>query len=142
MGFRGRDIKCRMAKNAEGAVVGDLAERCGYDFKGWDIDWSDIEPFWVVAEVFGVMVGAVQVLPGKPVGRIEILCIEPEIQGMERALVVRTLTDFGQLVLRESGSQAAAGIIPFKMKSYKRVAKRRGWLVLVSGNLMFRRVTP
>jgi hypothetical protein len=135
-----QDVKVRLAQNDEGEIVAELAAHCGFYFEGWDIDWSDIFPYWLIAEHEGRPVGCIQVLPGKPVGRLEILGVDPLVSRRLRALVVKHLTTVGQMVIKMYGGQAACGVIPFELKSYKRVIERRGGVVLATGDFMLRRV--
>ena len=48
-----RDFVIRAAKNEEGLIVEKLVKEGTnfQDYDGWDIDWTDIEPYWLVAEV-------------------------------------------------------------------------------------------
>jgi hypothetical protein len=135
-----QDVTVRLAKNEDGEKIAELARKGGFYFDDWDIDWSDIFPYWLVAEYKGEVVGCIQVLPGKPVGRLEMLGISPSVSRRLRSLAVRHLTSTGQLVIGMYGGQAASGMIPFELKSYKKVAQRRGWVVLSTGDLMLRRV--
>ena len=128
----------RMATNADGPTIGRLAQENGFDVEG--LDWSDIEPYWLVAENGHGVVGAIQVAPGKPCGRLEMLAIDPKLEGFERGRVVKALLDQGYATLAVGGAQFALGLIPFELKSYKRVLKKRAAVVVASGNLMAKRL--
>jgi len=133
-------IAIRLAQNDDGRVLGNLVSRNGFYFEDFDIDWSRIYPYWLVAEVNGMIVGALQVCPGAPLGRLELLCTEPRLRKRQKAKVVRGLVDAGQATLLAAGSQLASGVIPHKMKSYKEIAKSRGWRTLSTGNLMAKKL--
>lgn len=127
----------RLATNADGPRIGELAEQNGF-IK--DLDWTDIEPYWLVVENGRGVVGAVQVAPGKPCGRLEMLSTDPALERFERGRVVKALLDQGYATLTMGGAQIALGLIPFGLKSYKRVLKKRGAMVVTSGNLMAKRL--
>jgi hypothetical protein len=131
-----RNIKARLAVNEEGPRVAELAATCGFRFSDWEIDWSNIHPHWLVADHLGGLLGGWQVCYGRPVGRLEILGVEPTLEKPERAFVVELLLRTGSKILKDYGAQAASGLIPFELKSYKRWLKARGAVTLASGNLI------
>lgn len=135
------NVEVRLAQPDEGKVVQDLAACSGFAFDHWAIDWSDIHPHWLLAEHEGKPVGTIQVCYGKPIGRLEILGIPEELPKRLRAAVVRSLVEVGSAILTEYGAQGVSGMIPFSMPGYKRVAKKRGWSTLDSGNIMVKRLT-
>ena len=71
---------------------------------------------------------------------IEFLAAEKSLGHRDRAGVIQALYDQGLASLRTYGSQMIAGTIPFEMKAWKRVVKRRGGVVLSSGNTLIKRV--
>ena len=132
-----RDIKARLAINDEGPRVAELAATCGFVFSDWEIDWSDIHPHWLVADHLGGLLGCLQICYGRPVGRLEALCIDKSLERLTRALVVNLLLDTGAAILKEYGAQFASGLIPFEMKWYKRWLKRhKNAETVASGNLV------
>jgi len=133
-------IDTRLARNDEGEIVKALVETAGFTFPDWDIDWSEIHPHWLMAEYQGKPVGAIQICYGKPVGRLEMLGIDPSIPKPLRAAVVFHIITFGCLTLYEYGAQAVSGMIPFSMPGYKKFAKKHGAVVIDSGNIVLRRV--
>jgi hypothetical protein len=135
-----REIKARLAVNEEGPRVAELAAACGFAFSDWEIDWGDIHPHWLVADHKGELLGCLQVCYGRPVGRLEILGIEPTLATPTRAVVVKVLLSTGFTILKEYGAEAVSGIVPFELKWYKRFLQRRGGRVLVSGNLLIYRL--
>lgn len=132
-------VTIRLARNDDAKVVADLAACSGFAFEPW-MDWSDLFPHWLLADHDGKPVGTIQICYGKPVGRIEILGIPEEVPRKLRGVVVRELVTAGLATLREYGAQAVSGMIPFSMPSYKKAAKRRGWITLDSGNIMLARL--
>ena len=134
------DLKIRMGRDGDGEVFARLAESCGFTFENFEIDWSDIGESWVVAEYHGELIGAIQTLPGKPIGRLEILLIDPHLGFKGRVLVYKALLLTSMNVLKQCGSQLAAGVVPFEMKDYARFAKKRGWVCVASGDCMMARL--
>jgi len=133
-------IEIRAGLNAEGDRVRDLVVQGGYNVAGLDFDWSDIEPYWLVAVVNGKIMGCLQLCPGKPVGRMELLSVEQGLGPRGRAVLVKGLVYDGMAALKFSGSQAVACLINFEEKGFKRILKKRGAVVLTSGNLLIRRI--
>jgi len=105
-----------------------------------DLDWSDIGHQWIVCVIGERVVGCLQVLPGKPMGRLEHMGLDDSLEGMQRARVTKLLLDTGYKLLHRSGSKAAMGFVPFDLKHYKRALKKRGGIVVSSGNFMLRRL--
>lgn len=128
-------VEIRVATNEEGPIVGKLIYENGLTIEG--LNWSDISPYWLVAIVSGEIVGAIQTLPGKPFGRIEILSVKQDLEPLVRARVVGDLLENAVAVIRMFGGQVASGLIPFRHKYYKKVLKKRGGLVLDSGNIIY-----
>lgn len=132
------ELNIRLATDKDGLEIGDLVWRGGFRVDG--IDWTDIGPYWLVAENGDGIVGCIQVCPGKPIGRMEFLVADEKLTHRERATVVKALDIQGCATLSLWGSQAASGMVPFKHKGYKRILKRRGARVMSSGNMFLKRL--
>ena len=105
-------------------------------------DWSDIGPYWLIAfDEDHRIVGCVQMLVGKPLARIELLCVDERLDHPVRARAIRTLILRACEALRGAGAKAVAGTVPFALKSYKRVLKKRGAETMLQGNVMMLRFT-
>ena len=133
-----RNIEVRLATNEEGNDVHGLVYSSGVRIEG--LDWSDIYPHWLAAEIEGKIVGCIQVCLGKPIGMIEYLATDEALSHKDRARVVLALFDQALGSLKTYGAQMASGSIPFELKAYKRVVKRRGGVVLYSGNVFVKRL--
>ena len=134
-----RDVKVRFAENSEGELVRSLARHSGFEFEDW-MDWSTLNPHWLIGEVMGEPVATLQVCYGRPVGRLEILSIDPRFETPTRAKIVGSMTESGLRVLQGYGACAASFVVPFALKGYKRWLKRRGCITLESGNIMLARL--
>lgn len=128
----------RIATDADGRAIGDLVWRGGFRVDG--IDWSDIGPYWLVAENGAGIIGCLQVLPGKPIGRLEFLVVDDSLRHRERATIARDLSIQGYATLKLAGAQAASNLVNFGNKGLKRILKKRGARVMASGNMFIKRL--
>ncbi len=120
----------RLAINADGPRIGEMH---GPN----KLDWSKVEPYWLVAELDNEIVGALQMQHGLPVGRLEELTIDAELNPRQRAMVWRQLALVGIRTLMENGSQLVALFIAFDDKQHKKMVKKHlNAKVHRSGNLM------
>ncbi len=131
-------IQVRLAQNEDGDTIHGLLHADGLRLEG--LDWHDIYPHWLVAEIEGAIVGCFQVVLGKPIGFVEFLATDKALSHRRRAGVVVALFDQALAALIAYGAQMVSGTIPFEMKAYKRVVKRRGGVVLYSGNTFVKRL--
>ena len=131
-------MNIRLAQNSDGETIQALVQHAGFAIDG--IDWSDVYPYWLVAENGAGVVGCIQVLPAKPIGHLEMLSTRLD-NPREKARVVKRLVFSGMAALKTSGAQIAMGTVPFKLKSYKRVLENRGAVVVSRGNIMAKRLT-
>ena len=59
-------IEIGLASNEDGDGIHRLVLTSGFEIPG--LDWHDIYPHWLVAEIEGKIVGCLQVCLGKPIG--------------------------------------------------------------------------
>lgn len=130
-------MKVRIAQNSDGPRIGELARHSGFTVDG--LDWSEVHPFWLVAEDEKI-IGALQVILAKPIGWLEMLVLDPDLAELARARTVKGLVTAGLTALKGFGSQLAMGFVPYEEKSYKKVLKKRGAVVAGSGNAMVKRL--
>lgn len=130
----------RLAENADGEAIKALLIAQGpFDAS---IPFTDIHPYWLVAEMPGYdgIVGCIQTLPSRPMGHLEMLASSKGLSEPDKALVVRELVMEGAAVLNYHRAVVVAGFVPFELKGYKRVLKKRGAVVADTGSMMFRRI--
>ena len=127
-------INIRLARNDEASQIQALLRPDNPLVD--ELDWSDIYPYWLVAEVDGKIVGCLQVCLGKPIGRLECLTLAPWLSSHRKGRVLQDLVFAGLATLRASGAGAASGMVSFENRVFKRWLKRHGWLVAYSGNLL------
>ena len=131
-------IEIRVAENSDAAAIERLSKAGGFAVD--DLDWSDIYPYWLVAENGAGVIGCIQVSLGKPIGRLEMLNVNTDLTHRERAMTVKKLVLGGSATLKKSGAQIAMGAVPFELKSYKKLLKKRGAVVVGRANIMIRRI--
>ncbi len=124
----------RHATNTDGEAISELMFSAGYDPRG--TDWSDIAPYWLVAEIDNKVVGAIQICYGKPMGRLDLTGILPELSAHRGARVYRDLVLSGLQTLHTFGAQTASGYVPFPNRNIKRFLKKIGGRSLGQGNFM------
>ena len=132
-------IEVRIAGPDDAVTVSRLVSEAGFAVLD-DLDFSDLYPNWLVAEVDGMVMATVQVLPARPIGYIEYLAADEDLDRKTHTRVLKKLTLSAFVTLKKAGAQMAGFIIPFELKSFKNVIKRRGAVVLASGNFMAVRI--
>lgn len=138
-----REITIRQAKNLEGEIIKDLVARgTGFEsFDGWEIDWNDIEPFWLIAQdEDGKILGCLQFCPSKPISRLEFLGVDPELPKTQRYRIADRLTKMGAAMAYQAGSQGVSGIISHENPEFQQAAERTGWVQALDGYLYYRSI--
>jgi hypothetical protein len=137
----GRNIQVRMAKNSDGDAVAALMDQSGsFQFDDWTIDWSDLDPTWLVAECDGKILGCVQSLPAKPIGRIEILCVDMSIEIDERRQIWLDLYRHAIAMHVMFGSQAVLCMISYLNTPMVHGAEKHGWIKTDEGFMFIKRI--
>lgn len=132
-------VTVRLAENSEGATVKKLLE-VQHGAQEPSLRWDSINPYWLVAELRGEIVGVIQTRPSRPMGSLEGLATARHLSEVERGRVVRELAMSGMAVLLGHGASQVQMFIPFELRAYKRVLKKRGAVVLGQGNLLAKRI--
>ena len=130
----------RIAESRDGECIRELLGVTGSILDELPIDWSDLGGNWLVAERSGQVVGCLQVCPAKAIGRLEHLGLDTQMSDPHRAACTKFLIETGYTTLRLWGSQCAMAFVPFDLAQYKRILKRRGCIVVSSGNFMLKRL--
>ena len=131
-------MKVRLAQDADGPRIGELARASGFGVEG--IDWSRVHPFWLVVERDGEVVGTIQIILSKPIGWLEMLSLDPGLSHRDKAVAVKALVQFGAMSLGIFGAQMAMGSVPSELTGYMRVLAKRGVVDTGSGQTMAKRL--
>lgn len=128
----------RVSRDADGERIHELLQGMGFSIDG--VDWSTVGSYWLIAEVEDRVVGCIQFIAGKPVAWVELLAYDQSLGHVMQAKVVKALVENAVGAAGMFGAGALMGSIPFEMKSYKRVVKRRGGVMVSSGNIFAKRL--
>ena len=132
------DVTVTLAGNGDAEDVQRLVLSAGFQVPG--LSWGNIYPHWLVAKIGDDIVGCMEVLVGRPIGRLELLSIDQGLGAREYAAVLRSLIVQGMLTLRAYGADLASSMIRFEAKGWKKALKKRGGAVMATGNMMFARL--
>lgn len=131
------EIVVRMSEPRDGGVLATfLAPELGPLTSA--VEWADAaNGGWLIAEVEGLPLGVVQILPGKPVGRIEHWHIADGLSPREAHAVALALGRNAIWVLQYMGCVAVQASVAFKSKGLKRMLKKHfGARVTGNGNVL------
>ena len=131
-------LTVRLARDADGSAIAGLARRGGFEIDG--LDWSDIEPYWLVAGDRERIIGALQIILGKPIGWLEILVVDKELDHRMTAIAVKALVERGMTLLAGFGASAVMGSVPDDLRDYMDVIERRGGVTQSHGTLFSKRL--
>lgn len=132
------EILIRLAKNEDGPRIRELAHANGFQLVG--IDFEDIYPYWQAVEYQGEIIAAAQLCPGKPIARMELLCVDPEVSHILRSLCCQRLYAGISASARAMGAKCVTGMIPEELPAYKKFLLRRGCKVVTTGDLILWRL--
>ena len=119
-------VGIRLARSSEGLELYRLYLASG-KVPLPDVDWSrDVSPYWLVAEQGEQMVGCVQLRPSKPIGMIELLCLDPTLTAYQRARVFKHLVEAALLAIRQMGAQAVTFGIDQQYPTFAKIAVQHG----------------
>lgn len=130
----------RLATSRDGGMVSVLLTNAGFDLTGLPIDFNDLYPHWLVAEHEGRLVGCIQVALSKPIGYMELLAVDRTLPHPLQATLVKALCYGAMGTLKRYGATLVGGMVAFEEKNWKRVLKRRGAVVIASGNKFVKRL--
>lgn len=134
-----KDFKIRSAVDTDGPVIAALLALAGPDFR--HLDWHSIGAGWIVADREGEIVGALQICNGKPIGRLELLAIDPKRSKTFKAKLVKGLVLTGCKVLAVFGAQEVQVLTPADQLGYHEIIERYGGRKQSEGILFSRPLT-
>ncbi len=130
-----RRVLIEIAWPEDGEAISKLARECGFELEG--MDWSRLGSHWLVCKWRGEIVGAIQILLGLPIGRLEILSIASQLGVVQRSLVIRELVIAGLAAHRQYGAQSVAGTMS---EQFTKILERRNGVVVDRGNVVAWRI--
>ena len=90
----------------------------------WKVDWSGCTEGWLLAQrPDGTVVGAVNILLGQPVGRVELLSLQVGLTDREKHAAALELARTAIAALWQYGSQVISAHVAFGDKGFKRLIK-------------------
>lgn len=132
-------VQVMVAKPEHGPLIRDLIG--ANEWPGLEsVDWTDLGGQWVMMLVDEAHAGCVQLLPGRPVGRIEHMGLAPWLSKRERAEVVSAAIAYGCGLLKLAGSQIVMTLVPHELEGYRRVLRRRGAVEVSDNRMMIKRL--
>jgi len=132
-------ITTRVAENRDIPRFKELMSDTGYEWLS-ELDWENMQT-WMVVEDDGVVEGIIQIFMGKPTAHLEHLIMREDLHPVRKSKLFKVLFLTAMAALRNSGAQMVIGTVPNELKSYKRMLKKRGGFVALSGNMIATRLT-
>lgn len=137
------EMTIRAARNDEGEAIHELVDAMTmqYGYRLPATRWDRVAPFWYVAEVQGVLLGAVQLCIGWPIGRIELLSVRPGLSHTKTAKIVKALLYHVFAAMRMDGTTLACALVADKDNHFTKVLERWGAKFAVNGKMFLYDVT-
>ena len=131
-------FQIKLVPDADGYKVGELFKDV---FTDWDVDWSQVHPYWFAAVQDDTFLAVVNVSIGKPWSRVDDLVFQPELDKRHRAIICRDLGHVVSAYLKFHGSSAEIAHVRFGLDSQIEWMQNRGWEEIAQGRLMMKRLT-
>lgn len=105
-----------------------------------DLDWTHLAGQWVIVVKEDEIVACVQVMPGKPIGRVEHLGMADSLTQRERAEIVHMLISHCSMVLQLAGCGAMMAMVQDDLVGFQRIMERRGGVTMELAKMMIKRL--
>lgn len=132
-------VVIRLATNAAGPEIAAVLKENGLDLPG--VDWSQVNPYWLIATVDDDVIGCCQVLIAKPFGFLDFIFVRKSAKFKFRAIAIRKLLQQGIRTLEVAGCSYAGGFVSEKnakmMDVVQQIAKPVGKCELMVKRLMY-----
>lgn len=128
----------RLAEDKDGEAVRRLVEKQHGVLE--TLKWDRIAPYWLVAEINGEIVGALQTCPSRPVGRLEMLSLDKRLIHAARAVTVKALAYAGMATIRGHGAEQVQMFVPEDLSDYRGILESRGAQVLDTRHMLGKRL--
>jgi len=131
----GESVEVRMATDDEGTIIRDLTAQ----EQMRQLDWSRVNPYWLVAIIKDQIVGAIHFALGLPIGRLEMLVYNEGLDTHDRSTVIRALILHGIKSHYKMGASGIMIAVPFGEKKIKKILRDRlGGEIIDSANIVFK----
>lgn len=104
------------------------------------LDWTNLGGQWLVVMKADAVVGCIQVLPGKPIGRVDFMVLDDSLTQREKSEATSMLIQQVTMLLRMAGVGAMISVVPDDPDGWPVVLERRGWVPIADGMMMIRRL--
>lgn len=104
------------------------------------LDWTNLGGQWLVVMKADAVVGCIQVLPGKPIGRVDFMVLDDSLTHREKSEATSMLIQQVTMLLRMAGVGAMISVVPDDPDGWPVVLERRGWVPVADGMMMIRRL--
>lgn len=133
--------KFDMAKDHEAPRVRYLCvEEAGFNYLA-DVDWSKINPYWIVArDRDDEIVGCIQAMHGLPMSRLDHMAIDSILENRERSRVAHGLIHRSLALMRAAGSSLCISGIEEGQLDWLRQVGKRGGIVVCRGVFIAKRL--
>lgn len=128
----------RLAVDGDGETVRQLVEK-QHGMEG-TLSWDRIAPYWLVAELDGQIVGALQTCPSRPVGRLEMLTVKRGTSHIAKVATVKALAYAGMAVVLAHGAQQVQMFVAEDLEEFREIMMDRGAVVLDTGFMLAKRL--
>jgi hypothetical protein len=126
--------KVRFAEDAEGEAVRQIVK--GQHGVSGALKWDRINPFWLVAELDGRIVAALQTCPSRPVGRLEMLSLDRNLTVRQHAAVFKALVLAGMGLIKGHGAEQVQIFVPEDLTEYRTFLEGRDAVVVDTGFML------
>ena len=133
-------VVIRVARNEAGEEIKKLLASAGTPDWTLAVDWSDVFPYWLIATINDEVIGCAQVVPAKPYGYIEFLCVKPDAKSSVRIVAAKKLFVGACQQLAALGSAYAFGFVDIRNKPVKNMLKKEGCLISREGHLTVKKL--
>lgn len=112
-------VQIRLALDEAGPEIGKLLAENGVVLPG--VTWGKVFPHWLIATAGDQVIGCLQIMPVKPIGRCEFLYVRKSAGFKERAIAIRKLMVQGIATCHAAGCAYVAGVVDLRNKKFENV---------------------
>tara|TARA_R110000796_G_scaffold252500_1_gene387153 strand:- start:1033 stop:1428 length:396 start_codon:yes stop_codon:yes gene_type:complete len=115
-------MEVRIAQDSEGKDILELFPKSELMNPA---DWERVFPYWAVAVIDGEIIGALQMCPSLPIGRIEHLNLKPDLNKITATKAAYALIKYTELAMIRMGCSVIAGYVEFRNKPIKKLVQKQ-----------------